>query len=358
MVVVWTPTQWIVVGVIFIAFSTLSFIVLRSEIQKRKKATTKFTTKWFKWFSITCITSGFLMQLFYTLIYIPWFCTIAAYLGVVSSYVQGISMTYYQLFRLYYCFANEQIHSDKGYPKSLFIAMYTIGAIIGIMFVMSSSFGLADVIRPKCGFFDNYYFYYEPLLIAPVLSGWLFVCAMLSFIIWDVSTLILYIMQIRKFHKHISIEPIIHKRIMLILYKITVLTLFYQIVFCFLLMDALMYGLIHPIIGYCIYALGIALQSLSLSISMYLMMEHNELEYVKLLRIIHKFKLHWICCKYRYIVIEQLSQLEENKGPATVETTNKDTTDIDTQDLSLPKAVPQTPRKLSPATLTNLPIGL
>ena len=50
--------------------------------------------------------------------------------------------------------------------------------------------------------------------------------------------------------------------------------------------------------------------SISLICSMYLMMDHNKGHYLQLLKRLKCMKLHWICCKWRYIVIEQLNELE------------------------------------------------
>ena len=46
------------------------------------------------------------------------------------------------------------------------------------------------------------------------------------------------------------------------------------------------------------------------SISMYLMMEHNTKHYIRLLTLIHWVYIHWICCKYRHMVTDQLEELK------------------------------------------------
>ena len=52
---------------------------------------------------------------------------------------------------------------------------------------------------------------------------------------------------------------------------------------------------------------------------MYLMMDHNETEYLKCLRCVHKLRLHWICCHWRHVVIEQLHDLEGISDEPNVE---------------------------------------
>ena len=75
---------------------------------------------------------------------------------------------------------------------------------------------------------------------------------------------------------------------------------------------------------------------------MYLMMDHNEEQYIKFLKRIHRFKCHWIfCCCCRFMVDEQLNQLLEFEE-ITIEIVNTaptscvDMDDIDTRDNSLP----------------------
>ena len=53
--------------------------------------------------------------------------------------------------------------------------------------------------------------------------------------------------------------------------------------------------------------------SVSITYSMYLMMDHNQTEYVQFLKFLRWFKLHWICCKWRYIVHEQLNELRQEE---------------------------------------------
>ena len=50
-----------------------------------------------------------------------------------------------------------------------------------------------------------------------------------------------------------------------------------------------------------------------MSVSMYLMMDHNQVQYVKFLKLIKFFRLHWICCKWRMLVIDQLEAIQANE---------------------------------------------
>ena len=53
------------------------------------------------------------------------------------------------------------------------------------------------------------------------------------------------------------------------------------------------------------------LAQLSVCCSMYLMMDHNKKQYLKFLRIIYIFKLHWICLCWRHFVIDEINSLNE-----------------------------------------------
>ena len=111
--------------------------------------------------------------------------------------------------------------------------MYTIGFICVINMLLSISFGATNVIRPECGFdlVNGYIFYFESYQLLPVLSEWMYLLGLIAYLLWDITTLCLYVLQIKKFRgiKSIKIRPVT-----LNLYKITILTLFYQILALFL----------------------------------------------------------------------------------------------------------------------------
>ena len=130
-----SPMQWISRAVIYFIFFMLSLLILKSEINRRKSVV--FTAKWFKWFSIICIIAGTVHLILNVLEWIPISCTITSYLAVIFRVIFLISIVYYQIYKLYYCFANTQIHSDKGYPKWLFWIMYIFGIIVSILWFIS-----------------------------------------------------------------------------------------------------------------------------------------------------------------------------------------------------------------------------
>ena len=62
----------------------------------------------------------------------------------------------------------------------------------------------------------------------------------------------------------------------------------------------------------CLQMLAFNVVTVSLSFAMYLMMEHNESEYIKFLKLIYHLKLHFCCCRCRFIVMEQLEDLDKD----------------------------------------------
>ena len=224
-----------------------------------------------------------------------------------------LSMGFYQLSRLHYCFSNSQIHSDKGYPKWLFNIMYTIGIILAINYIASIEFVKnGHIFQTKCGINDKYEFFYQPLdLITTNISSLYYFGVGLCFSIWDLFTLYLYISKIKTFRVYQHKNPSVYKRIKSILQKVFILTVFYQIVgVCSILIDAMIEpkGLLYSLI----YAVSIYSIPLAIGISMWLMMDHNVNKYRKFLMFVQYLKLNYLCCKWKYFVLEQLEYLNKD----------------------------------------------
>ena len=50
------------------------------------------------------------------------------------------------------------------------------------------------------------------------------------------------------------------------------------------------------------------------SFAMYLMIEHNNKDYIKFLKVIRCLRLHWICLCWRNLVIQQIEQYENENN--------------------------------------------
>ena len=311
------PSKWIPNLAINIIVMIIAFLILRNEVRKRKQLKTAFTTIWFKLFSITCIVSFFVNQMAQILKYAPGFCIFCNYFTKVSNVVLYVSMGLYQLYRLYYCFANNQVHSNKGYPKSIFIFMGTSGVICAMYICITMLFvdvHIITIFNSECGYNDKYEFYsYRIQLFGhrTIIPWYYYSVYIFSFTIWDLLTLCLYMMKIRKFKglRHVTEQPIIYKRIMSILLKIFILTIFYEVLF---LLYCISFALEIHNSQWLIFIILRELSGLSVCCSMYLMMDHNEKEYLEFLKIIYVFRFHWICFCWRHFVIEEICSLDRD----------------------------------------------
>ena len=199
------PTSIIMIGVIF------TFLILASEIKNRRRLNEteiKFTTKSLQLSSICCMTCGFVALLSWSLYPFNIFCHFSILLADICIVLEIFFMGIYQLSRLYYCFANDQIHSKKGYPTYLFIIMWIIGIIIVFNWPLSLIFGNHwTTMKSQCGINPNTYIHYyqsaEKSLDIPHKNGfiWTFIVAFI-FAIWDITTLLLYVHKINLFRHY------------------------------------------------------------------------------------------------------------------------------------------------------------
>ena len=97
-----------------------------------------------------------------TLAWLPGFCYFVTILAIIALTIQLSCFGCYQLARLYYCFAKDQIYSNKGYPNWLFTIMYIIGAIILISFTAISLLPFPSIIQSECGINSKYEYYSKP----------------------------------------------------------------------------------------------------------------------------------------------------------------------------------------------------
>ena len=273
-------------------------------------------------------------------------------------------MGFYQLSRLYYSFANSQIHSNKGYPKCIFIIMIIFGVLIMINLVILSII-FHDGPYMECGLDSKWQFYYVsifPVSVYKAVCIWSLLGYCWLFCIWDIATLVLYWWKIRTVRDMIKNKGDgVYKRVLSILHRIFILTLFYQISTLFGSMVTFAeYMTDFAWISGLSWSVPVWYVSLSYSISMYLMMEHNGAEYITFLKIISKIRLNFVCCGCRHIVNEQLL---EHDGDADLEVAEgrrreDDTTINDTRDISLPQKITMESIDLTVSTETShsLPI--
>ena len=312
-----SPTGWILRSITHMISLIILSSLLRNEYKQRKQSGVKFTTKLLKHTSISCIICGFTANLLWFLQSFDGFCIFGRWLGSVFMYLQFLSMGFYQLSRLYYCFANSKVYSKKGYPKSLFIIMIIIPIICMVNYSISNLLKDRTGLNNKCGVNTDLE-YYSYSINRVEHENIVLISAMISFlvyIIWDIAILILYILKIRLFKNFEESQPAVYQRIMSILHKIVILTLLYEVT---ILASIIIFAAIYPFLAGSLFSILSTsilqnIASVSVAYSMCLMMDYNGKQYEIFLTMILRFKLHFICCKYRYMIIDQLNELVENE---------------------------------------------
>ena len=339
------PYLWIALAVVNIVFTLMVCKILHCEIKKRKHENIKFTTWQFKLWSIVCISSCFTGLFLSVFEKINIVCTFASFVIAISYVVMFLSMGFYQLSRLHYCFANSQIHSDKGYPKWLFNIMYIFAILMVInLIVVLEIGGDGDIVwhtfNSKCGINDKLQFYYQPIdIISSNVTLFPYAhVSILCFFFWDLFTLSLYIFKIRSFRIYKDKNPSVYKRIKSILQKIFILTMLYQL-------TALIYVVMvfFGFIGLKVIETIVSIMALFLtgifplifSLSMYLMMDHNVKQYIRFLKIVQFLKLNYLCCKWSYFVLEQLEDLDGNVQIVVTEISESKNTEFETRNESV-----------------------
>ena len=346
-----TAIEWIPGAITYLIAVVIISRFLIHELKKRKKEDTKFTTKSLQYLSLISMITALTANLFFSLNEVYGICVFATLLANIIFSIQMLLMGFYQLSRLYYCFSNNQIHSNKGYSKWVFAIMISIGLFLMIDFILLVIIYNEDPYI-QCGINSKLEFYYVSAenLSVKYLSLWVLATTVV-YLIWDITTLCLYYYKIRSFREMIKDKhEIVYKRVLFILHHIFILTLLYEVslaVMTVLLVTATFLTDIIWIHNICL-SIAMSVTSVSVCISMYLMMDHNKLEYIKFLKCIKKLKIHWICCNCREIVTEQLLELDNT---CDLSVANRKNTEMTDQDHSLPKPLTR-PRQASPATAT------
>ena len=119
----WTWTIYSAVGLLFFI---VNCIILRKELKKRKSENAKFASLYLRIFSFTCMISGVLIGFSTFTQFMPGFCYFGWNVAYLSTALQGVSRGFFQLCRLYYCFAKSKVYTNKGYSNRLFIIMFII----------------------------------------------------------------------------------------------------------------------------------------------------------------------------------------------------------------------------------------
>ena len=318
--------EWLPISITAFVFGITSLCILRSEIYRRGIPSAQFPNPFLKHLSILCMVFSFLCQFFWMLYGFPGACTFVGYIGFSFSLFSGHTMGLYQVSRLYYCFSNSQVHSKRGYPKAVFIIMYTL-LILSVICGVSRFVFTAGLLNRKCVILDNLQMTSESMFnidfsssVGTVFYIWADITVILL-LSTDVLTLFLFCNKIKMFRRLKSDEiETIHRRVTGILYKVIILTIFYEVCFGYWTVINFPAIRIFPQHTVMYWVLTTQITTLSLNLSIYLMMDHNEAEYIKFLKCMNKSKcdyFYYCCC--RYMNIEQLNYLDPDSDINRIE---------------------------------------
>eukprot|EP01084_Bolivina_argentea_P045124 83056_1 len=333
--VVAVPTQtlpsyvWISYSMIGVFIIIVHVWLLRQELIKRKNQDLIFTSKFSKYTSILCIIAGLLTGCFTVLKYIPGFCFFSDEFRLITIGVQSVFVGFFQLTRLHYCFSKSKVYSNKGYNNILFVIMYAIG-----YFIMIFSIFYPWIVRRinKCGINSRVEYYRNGSYV--VHNGSLaFVAFILINVLWDFTTLMLYVIKVASFRKLKTDQKHVYERIKSILNRIILLTLLYELTIVIVLFTIaiLIITKWNNPIGGIIYHLVWGLITINWSVSLFLMEQHNNKQYKQLLNILYYFKLYYICCCCKSMMIYELD-LETTSLKRVISASNNTT--ITTSDVN------------------------
>ena len=268
----------------------------------------------------------------------PGFCYfVFPLMGCVLG-VQYLSMGMYQISRLHYCFSAAQVHHEKGYPQWLFLAMSTVGVCLLLSWVLF--YAIAVPLPAACGIDADTNCFTE--LNAPLVSPttWSAVHFAL-YHVWDLATLGLYALKIHSFRKYKAEQEEVYRRIMCILQRVAILTLFYDTVFALTTCVVVLFGFPPEIEAMpikwslLVSEMGSALVVVLFSVSMLMMLEHNTAAYIRFLRLVRRLRLNFVfCCCCTRIIEQQLDQFATGQLRISVKTQTSDAPKSETDNAS------------------------
>ena len=297
-------TSCIISFVVFLSNTILAY----KEYKTRKSHDVLFVTRWLRLWSILCISFGSIGLLTVTLHNLPPFCYFSLYLMRILNSLPPLFMTFYQLSRLYYCFSRDKAYSDKGYPNWLFIIMFGLAILCYLSFIIST----IDHYVTSCGINNEYKAYINYKNFGNYAKYvWILGILTAVHITSEILTLMLYIYKIYTFTKRLhknNNSTKIKNRILSILNKISIITMFYQFIS---ILIVLIWIYIRIAMGKIIFDVLYNLIPLLYSYSMYIMLDHNKKSYQWFLKILYRFKLYFVCyCCCKQMIFEQWSNIK------------------------------------------------
>eukprot|EP01084_Bolivina_argentea_P287734 493729_1 len=261
-------------------------------------------------FSLLTLIFSILHALFLILSYIPRTCLYSIQFGSYCVIVYRVFLSIYQIVRLQILF--QQKTNVSGYPKLLFIILYICGAI----FLLSGLITFLGLKVIKHGYACSFY----PM---QWYSNWI-LYTVAAYYVWDMTVLTLYIIkiiQIKSKLKQLKSQKNGQKDIMFrlgfVLNKVITLTVIYEI-------QALISATVNVFMDHNQYLLGgirqiiLSFDPIMVSVCLYLMIETNNKEYVKMCSM---FSIFCKSDKLNKIESERITIDETPTGNTTTNTT-------------------------------------
>ena len=154
--------EWLLNVLFLIIYLVPATYILIRERRKRKERPL-FASKYLPVFSYSVICMVPVFFATFILQYLPGVCYFSFNIGIPLLWsLLYCLLEYYQLSRLYYCFSADKVHSNKGYPKWLFVL---IGSMVcAMMLALFWSYFKAVGVVTRCGIRENGDFYLDQIL--------------------------------------------------------------------------------------------------------------------------------------------------------------------------------------------------
>ena len=347
-----TPFEFAFQSMFAFIATIINLIILIKEYRKRTNSQNiNYLSNWTKRTSFICVIFGFLYSLMSTIAPIKIFCSIGKPLQIPFISAQGVFTGFNQLARLHYCFSQSSVHSAKGYPDRLFIIMI----IIGVIFMIPIQIYPWLWIDELCGSnltqtTNNKYSWISPYVRdAPNVGLWINI-NMVIYILWDFTTLSLYVLKVYSFRRYKQQNKEVYNRIMFILKKVVILTLLYEIPAIWSMISGTVLDIVarqHKdesnmvILCSILYQISWQFTSVTINLSVFLMQSHNEKEYDKFLKLFYKLRLYHVCygCRDTFVAAGENSRCEEISTTDRTVERRETKTIFDTRDVLLPQLV-------------------
>ena len=227
------------------------------------------------------------------------FCVIGWAFAAIFYCSSKVFLTLFQIARLQYLFMDTRIQTGYGYPKWLFIVLYSIGVLLLLYAIFYGLYVFTDTWTYQE--FGGFHFCKgDDLEVRSVIMP---AIGSIIFLIWDWTVISLYIVKMCQFYKmRNNMDKTVSNKIKFILYKITYLTFLIELWAVLFVIGAVLTQIFGPkrdrgpTYGTMISYLGYGFEHFWSAYVVYNMMDHNNNEYFRAVRRMDRLGM-FCCCK-------------------------------------------------------------